>query len=93
MPKRSREYHKNQQDRAARLAQELGERLRLHREQLKLTQAQVRSLMLQEHVYISRTQYSRIERGESLVNVVELVGVARALRIDYVWLLEGDGNQ
>ena len=56
MPKRSLEFRKNQQEHAARLACELGERLRLRREELGLTQEQVRSRMLHEQVCISRTQ-------------------------------------
>lgn len=65
--------------------------MRLRREELGLTQEQVRSRMLHEQVCISRTQYSRIERGESLANAVELLGIAQVLEIDYGWLLEGNG--
>lgn len=93
MPKRMRdlpaEYLSNQ--RAA--AQAVGARLRARREQLDLTQEDLRARLELVEVYISRAQYSRIELGESLLDVIELRALNRILGVSYDWLIDGKGQE
>jgi transcriptional regulator with XRE-family HTH domain len=90
MPKRMQdvpaEYRSNQRV----LAEAIGERMRLRREKLGLTQEHLRARMELENVYVSRTQYSRLENGEALPNASHLIALRRVLGVSYDWLLEGD---
>jgi transcriptional regulator with XRE-family HTH domain len=40
-------------------------------------------------VFISRTQYSRIENGEALPNAAELIALRAILDVSFDWLLLG----
>ncbi|MFO7166843.1 MAG: helix-turn-helix transcriptional regulator [Chloroflexota bacterium] len=92
MPKRMQdlpeEYHASQRT----LAQAIGARMRLRRIQLGLTQEQLRARMELEQVYISRTQYSRLENGEALPDASELIALRAILGVSFDWLLLGDGS-
>src|SRR5262245_29038813 len=74
------------------LAQAIGARVRLRREELELKQEQLRAQMELEQVFISRTQYSRIENGEALPNAAELIALHRILSLSFEWLLLGNGS-
>lgn len=90
MPKRMQdlpaEYLSNQRV----LAQAIGTRIRVRREELDLTQEQLRARMELEQVFVSRTQYSRIENGEALPVADELIALYRTLEISFEWLLLGE---
>lgn len=89
MPKRIQdlpeEYHSNQRA----LAEAIGARIRLRRGQLDLTQEQLRARLELRHVFISRTQYSRLENGEALLAADEIIALGKILGVSYEWLLEG----
>jgi transcriptional regulator with XRE-family HTH domain len=70
-------------------AQAIGRRIRQRRAELKLTQEQVRIRMEAESVSVTRTQFGRIELGESLLTVTEVIALAAALEVSYRWLLDG----
>jgi transcriptional regulator with XRE-family HTH domain len=71
-------------------AQAIGERLRERRRALALTQEQLRAQLELELVYISRTQYSRIEQVRSAPDGVQLIGLQRVLGISFDWMLLGE---
>lgn len=90
MPKRMQdlpeEYLSIQRD----LARAIGARIRLRRGERDFTQDQVRARMELEQVVISRTQYSRIENGETLPNAAELIALCAILEVSFDWLLLGE---
>jgi transcriptional regulator with XRE-family HTH domain len=57
---------------------------------LGLTQEQVRARMELEQVYMTRTQYSRIETGEAQLNAVEVIALRAVLGVSFEWLLLGE---
>ena len=71
------------------LARAIGARLRLRRDALEMTQEQLRARMELEHVYTSRTQYSRIEIGDALPNAAEIIALCAILDVTFDWLLLG----
>src|SRR5262245_12290168 len=79
MPKRSQNVPETYSVYERTLAQAIGQRLRQRRRQLGLLQQQVRDQLEAEQVYISRTQYSRIETGESLLRASEIIALVRVL--------------
>ena len=89
MPKRIQdlpeEYLSTQRD----LARAIGARVRLRRGELDLTQEQLRARMELEQVFISRTQYSRIENGEALPDAAELIALCAILDVSFDWMLLG----
>lgn len=89
MPKRIRdlpaEYVFNQRA----VAQAIGARVRLRRNELALTQELLRTRMELQRVVASRTQYSRIENGEALPNAAELIALRDILDVPFDWLLLG----
>ncbi len=89
MPKRIQdlpeEYHIHQRA----LARAIGARVRVRREELDLTQEQLRARMELEQVFISRTQYSRLENGEALPDAAELIALSVTLDVSFGWLLLG----
>jgi transcriptional regulator with XRE-family HTH domain len=74
------------------LASAIGSRIREKRQQLGLTQEQVRAQMELENVYVSRTQYSRVENGESLPNAAEIIAMTKVLHVSFNWLMTGQEN-
>lgn len=75
------------------LAHTIGFRIQSRRRALQLTQAQLRAKLGVENVYISRTQFSRLEQGESLPNAAEIIALATVLEVSFQWLLLGpEGN-
>jgi len=91
MPKRIRDLPAEYLVTQRELARTIGVRIRERRLILDLTQEQVRARMELELVVISRTQYSRIENGETIPNAAELIALRNVLGVTMDWLLEGKG--
>lgn len=90
MPRRMQdlpeEYLATQHDRA----RAIGARLRVRRSDLDLTQDQLRARLELDLVFVSRTQYSRIETGDALPNAAELIALRTILDVSFDWLLLGE---
>jgi transcriptional regulator with XRE-family HTH domain len=93
MPKRIQDLPEEYLSIQRALARAIGVRVRLRRSELELTQEHVRARMELEHVFISRTQYSRIENGDTLPNAAELIALRAILGVPFDWLLLGDGRE
>ncbi|HNP70962.1 MAG TPA: helix-turn-helix transcriptional regulator [Kouleothrix sp.] len=89
MPKRMQDLPAEYLSHRRALAQAIGARVRVRREQLDLTQDVLRTRMELEQVFVSRTQYSRIENGEALPNAAELLALSAILAVSLDWLLRG----
>lgn len=92
MPKRMRDLPEEYDVQRRSLAQAIGARVSARRAALRLTQEHLRARMELEQVAISRTQYSRIENGETLPNAAELKALRVVLGVSYDWLVEGKGD-
>ena len=90
MPKRMQDLPEEYLTSQRALAQAIGARVRLRRGELDLTQEQLRARMELEQVFISRTQYSRIENGEVLPDAAELIALRAILDVPFDWLLLGE---
>lgn len=90
MPKRIRDLPEEYLSSQRALAQAIGARVRLRRNQLDLTQEHLRARMELAQVFISRTQYSRIENGDALPNASELIVLQAVLDVSFDWLLLGE---
>ncbi|NJN16479.1 MAG: helix-turn-helix transcriptional regulator [Oscillochloris sp.] len=90
MPKRIQDLPAEYQINQRALAQAIGARMRVRRTELALTQEHLRARMELAQVVISRTQYSRIENGESLPNAAELIALREVLGVSFDWLLLGE---
>jgi transcriptional regulator with XRE-family HTH domain len=87
MPKRSEGLPEDYAAHQRALASAIGERIRTRRQQLHLSQEQVRAKMELDTVYISRARFSRLELGATLANAAEIIALANVLQISYHWLL------
>jgi len=87
MPKRSEGLPEEHAVYTRALGRAIGRRIRARRVQLQFSQEQVRAQMELEHVYVSRTQFSRIETGTSLPNAAELIALITILRVPCASLL------
>lgn len=92
MPKRIRDLPEEYLSNQRTLARAIGARVRLRRSELELTQEHVRTRMELVQVFISRTQYSRIENGDVLPNAAELIALCAVLDVPFDWLLLGEGR-
>jgi transcriptional regulator with XRE-family HTH domain len=92
MPKRIRDLPAEYVSEQRALAEAIGARVRLRRDALDLTQERLRARMELERVAVSRTQYSRIENGDSLPNAAELRALGAILGVSVDWLVNGDGR-
>lgn len=92
MPKRNKNLHAEHTEYERTIAEAIGARIRARRQALELTQQEVRARMAVAQVAITRTQYSRVELGENLLNAAEIVALASVLGVPFQWLLEGDGD-
>jgi transcriptional regulator with XRE-family HTH domain len=92
MPKRMQDLPEEYLPTRLALAHAIGARVRLCREGLELTQEQLRARMELTQVYVSRTQYSRIENGEALPNAAELIALRAIFGVTFDWLLLGEGS-
>ncbi|MBX0330945.1 helix-turn-helix domain-containing protein [Oscillochloris sp. ZM17-4] len=90
MPKRMQDLPEEYQSIQRALARAIGARVRLRRGELALTQEHMRARMELAQVFISRAQYSRIENGEALPNVPEIIALRAVLGVTLDWLLLGE---
>ncbi len=90
MPRRTEDLPEAYAAYTRALTQAIGGRVRTRRQQLHLSQEQVRTRMQVESVYVSRAQFSRIELGASLPNAAEIVALVKVLQVSYGWLLTAD---
>ena len=93
MPKRSRDVPEEHRVYERALAKAMGERVRERRQQLGLSQEEIRIRLGTDQVHISRTQYSRIETGESMLRASEIISLVRVLDRTCAWLLYGEDSQ
>jgi len=73
-----------------KLAKEIGVRIRRVRLERKLSQTHLRDKLQLESVIITRSQHSRLERGERLPLASEIIGLCTVLNISSDWLLSGE---
>jgi transcriptional regulator with XRE-family HTH domain len=92
MPKRIQDLPEEYASIQRALAQTIGARVRLRRDELDITQEQLRARMELEQVYISRTQFSRIENGEAMPDAAELIALRATLGVPFDWLLLGENR-
>lgn len=92
MPKRMRDLPAEYTDNQRALAEAIGARVRARREALDLTQELLRARLELAQVFISRTQYSRIENGDVLPDAAELIALHLTLAVSFDWLLLGEGQ-
>lgn len=92
MPKRIQDLPAEYLVHQRTLARAIGARVRMRREILELTQEQLRARMELEQMFISRTQYSRIENGEALPDAAELIALCAILNVSFDWLLLGESK-
>jgi transcriptional regulator with XRE-family HTH domain len=93
MPKRIRDLPEEYLSNQRALARAIGARVRLRRSELDLTQEHLRARMELAQVFISRTQYSRLENGEALPNAAELIALHAILDVPFDWLLLGEQGE
>lgn len=94
MPKRIRDLPAEYLVDQRALAQAIGARVRLRREELALTQEQLRARLELRRVYMSRTQYSRVENGEAMLDAGEIIALRAVLGVSFDWLLlDEEGSQ
>lgn len=93
MPKRMKDLPGEYLNHQRALGRAIGARLRLRRNELALTQEHVRARMELAQVFVSRTQYSRIETGDTLPNAAELIALRAVLGVSFDWLLLGAEEQ
>jgi transcriptional regulator with XRE-family HTH domain len=92
MPKRMQDLPEEYQSNLRTLARAIGGRVRARRVALELTQEHTRARMELEQVFISRTQYSRIENGDTLPDAAELIALHLILGVSFDWLLLGNDD-
>ena len=92
MPKRSEGVPEEYAASRRTLGSAIGDRVRARRRQLDLSQDRLRAQMELENVYVSRTQFSRIEAGESLPDAAEIIALIKVLQVSGDWLLFGEAG-
>ena len=94
MPKKSHSIPRGYLKHKKVLAREIGARIRGRRISLKISQESLRAKLELESVYITRSQFSRIEKGERLPQAAEIIALAGSLKVSFSWLLLGkdEGN-
>jgi transcriptional regulator with XRE-family HTH domain len=93
MPKRIQDLPTEYESSQRALARAIGARVRLRRDELDLTQEQLRARMELQQVFISRAQFSRIENGVALPDAAELIALRSILDSSFDWLLLGEGRE
>src|SRR5215475_8399869 len=90
MPKKSKNVPKDYLRHKKQTALAIGARIRLRRRKLLLSQEELRKKLQLEGVYITRSQFSRLESGKNLPSAVEIIALTSALQASYAWLLLGE---
>jgi transcriptional regulator with XRE-family HTH domain len=93
MPKRIRDMPEEYLTTQELLAREIGARIRAKRDKLKLTQEQLRTRLEFEQIIITRTQYSRIEKGKTLPNAAQIIALRTIFGVSADWLLTGEEHR
>ena len=93
MPRRTEDLPEEYAVHSHMLAVAIGSRIRQRRRKLRLSQEHVRTRMQLENVYVSRTQFSRIETGEILPNAAEIIALATVLQASCAWVLFGSEEE
>lgn len=89
MPKRSQGLPDNYEELEHQLAREIGMRLRQRRVELQISQEAMRARLELHGVFVSRTQFSRLEQGNSQLKAIEVVALANVLERSCDWILLG----
>ena len=90
MPKRTEGVPEDYVAHRRAIASAIGGRISTRRRQLQLTQERLRAQLELEQVYISRAEFSRIERGEILPDAAEIIALMKVLQVSSNWLLFGE---
>lgn len=90
MPRRSEGIPEEFVAYKAALTSAIGARIRTRRLELDLSQEVLRARMELENAYVSSGQLSRIETGESLPTLIDLIALMKVLHVSCNWLLFGD---
>ena len=70
-----------------------GERIRLRRLQLRMSQAVLAAKVQTKGVILEQDAISRIEKGARMVQDYELWAMAMVLGVPLDWLIIGNGNE
>lgn len=89
MPKRSRDLPEICSEFERTLMRQIGLGVQERSRELGLSQMQLRARVEAEGAHISRTQFSRIELGQSQLNAAEIIALVRVLEVSNSWLLRG----
>lgn len=87
MPRRNEQAAANNANYKKDLAVAIGRRIRQRRDELQIEQKDLRARLELKGIFISRSELSRIEQGQSLPDAAEIVELARALNVSCEWLL------
>jgi transcriptional regulator with XRE-family HTH domain len=93
MPKRGQADLEQYTEYERTLARAIGQRIRQRRRELGMTQQLLRERLQAEQVYVSRTQYSRIEVGEMVPKATEIIALSSVLNVPCEWLLVGANDE
>lgn len=93
MPKQSRGIPNDYLTHKKKLAEDIGARIRERRLELNLSQKDLRERLQLQSVYVTRSQFSRIENGERLPVASEIIALAATLDITCNWLLLGSEKE
>lgn len=89
MPKQSKDIPRLYFQQKKRLAQQIGTRIQKRRQELNLSQAELRRRLQLEGIFIGRSRQSRLEQGEALPSAPEIIAFCAALNVRFEWLLMG----
>ena len=87
MPKLSQDVPDDYNEYKRKLAGEIGKRIKDRREKLNFSQREIREKMQLASVFITRSQYSRLENGEKLPVASEIIALCSVLKVSCDWLL------
>ena len=88
MPKKSKSVPKDYAQHKKREAKAIGGRIKNLRIHLGFSQEQLRIALQLQGISISRSQFSRLESGETVPSAVEIKALASALNVPYSSLME-----
>lgn len=88
MPKPSQDVPDDYIEYKCQLAKKIGKRIKDRRVKLSFSQREVREKMQLESVFITRSQYSRLENGEKLPLASEIIALCSVLKVTSNWLLD-----
>jgi transcriptional regulator with XRE-family HTH domain len=93
MPKKTRGLPRQYHTFRRSLAHKLGTQIRSKRLELGLNQTEVRERLQLEGVFVTRSQFSRIEGGTRLPDAAEIIGLCRVFRVTVDWLFSSDKKE